>query len=105
MLGRFASRFALVAMATTLLGACATAAPPRERVYVRVAPPPARVEVVGRSPGPGYVWVKGYYRWNGAAYRWVPGHWAVRERGARAWVAGRWAHDRYGWYWVEGHWR
>jgi hypothetical protein len=43
---------------------------------VALAPPPARVEVIGVAPYRGAVW--------------VPGHWA---RG------------RYDWIWASGHWR
>lgn len=88
------------------LGGCATA-PPGSRVYVRVAPPPARVEAVSPAPGPQYVWVRGHWRWapREASYRWVPGHWLRLQPGYRTWVPGHWARDRRGWFWVEGHWR
>ncbi|HEX6966606.1 MAG TPA: YXWGXW repeat-containing protein [Gemmatimonadaceae bacterium] len=93
-------------------GACATAAPPRrERVYreqvyvIHRAPPPARVEVVTRSPGHHYVWVEGHYRWDGRDYDWVPGHWERPPHGRHAYQQGYWAHDHRGWYYVEGRWR
>ncbi|MGD0416638.1 MAG: hypothetical protein ABSA80_14865 [Terriglobales bacterium] len=36
------------------------------QTVIRIAPPPpVRVGVVGVAPGPGYVWVGGYQRWNG----------------------------------------
>ena len=39
-------------------------------VFVRTAPPPPRaVGVVGRSPGRGFVWTDGYWRWGGQAQR------------------------------------
>src|SRR5438034_3412584 len=31
------------------------------------------------APGPGYVWTRGYWRWTGADYVWVPGSWVVRS--------------------------
>ncbi len=75
------------------------------RVFVRVAPPapPADVRVV--APGPGHVWIGGFHRWDGAAYVWVPGRWAVAPRPHAVWVPGHWKHSRHGWYWLEGHWR
>lgn len=42
---------------------------------VRPAMPAERVEVVPVAPSPGYVWVKGHYKWEGGAWVWVPGHW------------------------------
>jgi len=95
-----------LAVAAMLLGVGACASAPRgERVYVREAPPVERVEVIGRAPGPNYVWVAGRWNWDGRGYAWMPGRWIVAERGYRSWRPGRWAHDRRGWYWIEGHWR
>jgi hypothetical protein len=93
----------MLALAMAALNACASA-PTRDRLYVLTPPPAQRVEVVGAAPGPGYVWVRGYYRWVGDGYAWVPGHWVVPVRGYHRWVPGYWAHDRRGWYRVEGHW-
>jgi hypothetical protein len=77
------------------------------RVYVRVGPPAAVVEVRPAAPGAAYVWVPGYHRWDGAAYVWVPGAWAVPPAARyHAWVPGHWVHHAsHGWYWVDGHWR
>jgi hypothetical protein len=75
------------------------------RVYVRVGPPAPVVEVRPVAPGPRYVWVNGYHRWDGRAYVWVPGRWAVPPRVNSVWVPGRWVHERRGYYWVDGHWR
>ena len=74
-------------------------------VYVRVAPPVPVVEVEGVAPGPDYVWIRGYHRWDGERYVWVQGHWERRHHAGAVWVDGQWKHDRDGWYWVEGHWR
>ena len=68
--------------------------------------PPARVrEVIAVRPGPNYVWVPGYHRWDGGAYVWVPGAWQSPPRARARWVEGRWRHERRGWYWVDGRWR
>jgi hypothetical protein len=75
------------------------------RVYVRVGPPAAVVEVRPVTPGPRYVWIDGYHRWDGRAYVWVPGRWALPPRARAAWVPGHWAHSNRGYYFVEGHWR
>lgn len=73
--------------------------------YVRVPPPPPRVEAYGVAPGPGYVWVGGNWAWRGGRYDWAPGRWARPPRRHAAWVPGSWVHRRGGYYWVEGHWR
>ena len=73
-------------------------------VYAERRPPPDRVEVIVASPGPDYVWVYGYWRWESHDYVWVPGHWDRPERGYHRWHRGHWTHKGHRWYWHEGHW-
>jgi YXWGXW repeat-containing protein len=73
-------------------------------VYAERRPPRDRVEVVVASPGPGYAWVRGYWRWDRNDYFWVPGRWERVERGYHRWVPGHWTQRHHRWYWVEGHW-
>jgi hypothetical protein len=84
--------------------ACVSCAGPT-RAYVRVGPPAPIVETRLVAPGPGYVWIAGYHRWNGATYAWVPGRWERPPRPRAVWVAGHWIQERRGWYFVDGHWR
>jgi hypothetical protein len=56
-------------------------------------------------PGPGYEWIAGYHRWDGARYVWVPGRWDRPPHPHAHWVAHRWVHRNGGWVLVEGHWR
>ena len=93
------------AVLTLLLSTTGASAAPARPVYVRVGPPAAVAEVAPCAPGPRYVWIAGYQRWNGRAYVWVPGRWAMPPRARAAWVPARWVHERRGWYFVEGHWR
>ena len=86
-----------------LMAACPP--PPPGAVYVRIAPPVPVTEVTVVAPGPEFVWIPGYHRWDGAAYIWVAGRWERPPRPHAVWVAGEWRHHRNGWYWVEGHWR
>jgi hypothetical protein len=88
-----------------ILMAAPASASTHARVYVRVGPPAPVVEVRSAAPGPKFVWVDGYQRWNGRAYVWVPGRWAVPPHPRAVWVPARWVHDRHGWYVVKGHWR
>lgn len=94
-------KFLLAAVATAILGTSASFA----QVVVRIGPPPPVVEVRPAMPGPGYVWIGGYHRWDGARYVWTPGRWAVPPHRGGAWVAGHWTHRHDGYIWVEGHWR
>ena len=73
--------------------------------YANTPPPPLRAEVVGVAPGPGYVWINGYWGWRGNAYTWVHGYYArPPHRGAR-WVEPHWDRDRGRYRFREGHWR
>lgn len=92
----------LLAAATALL-----CLPPAfaQHVYVRIGPPPPVVERPGPIPHPGWVWVGGYHRWDGARYVWVSGRWVAPPHPGWMWVRGHWRHEPGGWYWVDGHWR
>jgi hypothetical protein len=93
-----------VTIATCLAAfpACAAAS---THLYVRVGPPAPIVEVRPARPGPEFVWVAGFHRWDGRAYVWTPGEWRRPPRARARWADGHWRHDRHGWYWVEGRWR
>ena len=71
-------------------------------VFVRIGPPPARVETVP-PPRAGYVWAPGYWDWRGHRHVWVGGHW-VRERRGYSYVAPRWVERNGGWYMERGRW-
>lgn len=90
-------------IATAVAGSLGSiAVPAAAAVYVQVAPPAPRVEVVPAAR-PGYTWTQGYWDWRGNRHVWVGGHW-VRERPGYAymeprWVErdGRWYQERRGW--------
>ena len=85
-------------------GSTATLAPgiASADIYVRVAPPPPRYEAVPALQ-PGWVWVPGYWNWNGRRYVWVNGH-RVRHRRGHHWVPDRWHEDHGRWRHDHGHW-
>ena len=87
-----------------VVGACAPAAP-YDAIYVPGAPPPVQVEAIGVAPGPDFVWIHGYHRWNGNAYAWQAGRWERRPHAGARWVDGKWNHTSKGWYWRDGHWK
>jgi len=78
------------------------------QIVVRIGPPPPPPrEVVPPPPHehPGWVWVPGFHRWDGAHYVWVPGHYAEPPHPHARWVPGHWDHRDGGYVWIEGHWR
>ena len=74
-------------------------------VVVKVGPPAAVVETRPVSPGPGYVWTKGYHRWDGERYAWTAGEWRRPPLEHAKWVDHRWEHRKDGYVFVEGHWK
>ena len=82
-------------------------AQPIAEVYVPMAPPTPRVEVVPVLP-PERVeierWQPGYWRWSGHEYVWTEGHYVSRPRARAEWTPGRWEQRPRGWVYVEGHW-
>ncbi len=74
------------------------------RVYIRVAPPVAKVRVVRpANPYRRGVWVNGHYRHNGHRHVWVRGHY-VQTRSGFVYVQPHWKKTRRGYYFVPGHW-
>jgi hypothetical protein len=73
--------------------------------YARTPPPPSRYERYDEAPGPGYVWINGYWGYRGNNYYWNSGRWERPPRGRHRWEDGRWENrgDRY--QWREGRWR
>lgn len=73
-------------------------------VWVSSGPPRPIYEERTIAPGPDYFWIEGFYRWGGARYEWVPGHWEQRPSPKAKWHKGKWHHEDRGWRWVDGHW-
>ena len=76
-------------------------------VGMRVGPPPpAPVSgYVGVAPGPGYVWMDGFWDLRGGRWSWVGGRWVVPPRPHATWVSGYWAPRGGHYYWHAGRWR
>jgi len=72
--------------------------------YVSSMPPEALYETMTTSPGCGYVWIDGYWNWNGYEWVWVSGRWVTEQQGyVYVQPYYDWADDgRYVYY--PGHW-
>ena len=90
-------------IAAGTLAACA----PRPYAYYHVPPPPPPpvYGVVGVAPGPGFVWVDGFWDLRGGRWFWVRGHWVRPPRPRAAWVPGYWSREREAWRFRGGYWR
>ena len=51
------------------------------RYVVQPPPPPPLRYAVPRSPGRNFVYVPGYWVWNGNRYFWQDGYWTKQNRG------------------------
>jgi hypothetical protein len=47
---------------------------------IRIAPPPVRAEPLP-PPRSGYLWVPGYWNWEGRRHAWIAGHWEIARPG------------------------
>ncbi len=77
---------------------------PGTEVVVTQAPPPVIVEQVVVRPGPAYLWVPGYYAWNGR-WVWERGHWVLPPRRGAVWVPHRYVYRGGVHVYVHGGWR
>ena len=73
-------------------------------IHFRTGPPATRYERRGDAPGPGYVWVDGYWAQQGRHYQWVEGRWQQPPYENGYWSHPHYDHEREGWRMHEGHW-
>lgn len=98
-----AAKFGMLAVLAGVLSGCGGG-----YVAYRAPMPPPRpygVGMVGRPPGPGYVWVDGYHDWRGRGYVWVPGDWRRPPRARAVWIPGRFEQRGRRNVWISGRWR
>ena len=92
----------LIAGSLLTMGLAASALPAAAAVYVEVAPPAPRYEVVPAARA-GWVWAPGYWEWRHHRHVWVGGHW-IRERHGHVYVPARWVEHRGRWVYEPGTW-
>lgn len=70
-----------------------------DQYYTAPPPPPMPAYAVGYRrppmPGPGWIWVDGYWGWGRGRYLWVNGYWARPPYGGAVWVAPRYNSGRF----------
>ncbi len=106
---RFAARVVLCTVLLFALLSTAAPAPSSAQVAVgisvTIAPPPLPVYVQPICPGPGYIWVPGYWAWDpDFGYYWVPGTWVLAPYPGLLWTPGYWAWVSGVYVWYEGYW-
>lgn len=67
------------------------------------APPPPRAEPMP-PPRHGFVWIPGFWDWDGYRHFWREGHW-VRERPGYVYAQPVWRQGPHGWELDRGGWR
>lgn len=66
-------------------------------------PPPVMRHEPMPPPRAGYVWMQGYWGWQGGAHVWIPGRWE-RERVGHVYVQPAWREGPKGWELHPGGW-
>ncbi len=70
-------------------------------IGIRIGPPPPpRVMVVPRSPGPEFFWVEGYWYPAGHRYKWHDGYWTRPPYPDARWIRPHHDGERF----FEGYW-
>lgn len=91
-------RKTLLPLVTLVLGLTAVACGSSYYAVRIPPPPPPRYGVLGYAPGPGYVWVDGFWDLRGGRWFWSPGRWVLPPRHRAVWVSPYWAPRGRGYY-------
>jgi hypothetical protein len=74
-------------------------------ISVDVPPPPLPVYEQPIIPGPGYLWVPGYWAWSDDfEYYWVPGTWVLAPEPGLLWTPAYWAWNDGVYVFYPGYW-
>ncbi|HKB72068.1 MAG TPA: YXWGXW repeat-containing protein [Thermoanaerobaculia bacterium] len=78
---------------------------PHMEIHIaRSAPPRPRVEYRNVRPAADYVWVKGFWDWEGGEWVWIPGRWERPAGRDVTWVDPHYDREQDGWRYEPGHW-
>jgi hypothetical protein len=73
-------------------------------VFANFAPPELPVYEQPICPVDGYIWIPGYWAWDGDDYYWVPGTWVEPPAVGYLWTPGYWAWNGQGFIFSAGYW-
>jgi hypothetical protein len=73
-------------------------------ISVRIGPPELPVYAQPSCPGPGYLWIPGYWAYGPDGYFWVPGTWAEPPEFGLLWTPGYWGWEDDFYTWHAGYW-
>ncbi len=104
-MARHSSLVLLLIAAVMLVAPIASPAQVSVGVSVTFAPPPIPVYAQPLCPGPGFIWIPGYWAWDPYyGYYWVPGMWVLAPFVGALWTPGYWAWSNGVYVWYEGYW-
>ncbi|MCL5023675.1 MAG: hypothetical protein M1497_09975 [Nitrospirae bacterium] len=98
--------FVLLLLAVVMLAAPATS-PAQVSIGVTVtfAPPALPIYAQPLCPGPGFIWIPGYWAWDpDIGYYWVPGMWVLAPFVGALWTPGYWGWSDGAFIWYDGYW-
>src|SRR5215469_6176903 len=97
---------ALLMAASLAFGALLSPTPALAQVEltVMIAPPPLPVYEQPPIPGPGYLWLPGYWSYGPYGYFWVPGTWMEPPAVGLLWTPGYWGWSAGFYVWNPGFW-
>jgi hypothetical protein len=97
---------ALLMAASLAFGGLMSATPAVAQIQltVMIAPPPLPVYEQPPIPGPGYLWVPGYWSYGPYGYFWVPGTWMQPPAVGLLWTPGYWGWSAGFYVWNPGFW-
>jgi hypothetical protein len=93
----------LLMLAVAMLG-LSTTATGAVFLSVAIAPPALPVYAQPICPGPGYIWVPGYWGYGPEGYYWVPGTWVISPYVGALWTPGYWGWANGLYVWHAGYW-
>ncbi len=73
-------------------------------ISVRIGPPVLPIYAQPICPGPGYIWVPGYWAYGPDGYFWVPGTWVFPPEVGLFWTPGYWGWEDGFYAWYPGYW-
>jgi hypothetical protein len=73
-------------------------------VEVGEAPPAPIVEDISIAPAPGFIWIGGFWAWNGR-WMWQGGRWAHPPRHGALWIGPRYVVRGGRHVFIRGYWR